>query len=302
MFSFAVNHMSVAKASYQSLLDTASEAGCIGIEVRNDLDGKLFDGVDPKEAGQMARDKGLRILALAKVKAFNRIKTQGVQTKAVQAVEELASIASASGAEGISLIPANDGETLDSERRYAQLMQAVSEINPVLEAHDLTGFIEPLGFESASLRHKHEVVEVINELEVAERFKIVHDTFHHFLAAQLSPPPTLSRHLSNPNDSIQADASDSDSFFAGHTGMVHISGLTLQSIAVNEMADNHRLLVDAGDRLQNIEQLNALAKAGYTGPVSVEAFSPQVHQYTDPAAKLKACFEFIEAQCSAVAA
>ena len=115
--------MSVAKASYQSLLDTASEAGCIGIEVRNDLDGKLFDGVDPKEAGQMARDKGLRILALAEVKAFNRIKTQ-----AVQAVEELASIASASGAEGISLIPANDGETLDSERRYAQLMLSLIHI------------------------------------------------------------------------------------------------------------------------------------------------------------------------------
>ncbi len=313
MFSFAVNHMSVAKASYQSLLDTASEAGCIGIEVRNDLDGKLFDGVDPKEAGQMARDKGLRILALAEVKAFNRIKshgtqtqavqTQAVQTQAVQTIEELASIASASGAEGISLIPANDGETLDSERRYAQLMQAVSEINPVLEAHDLTGFIEPLGFESASLRHKHEVVEVINELEVAERFKIVHDTFHHFLAAHLSPSPTLSTPLSDPNDdSIRADASDSDSFFAAHTGMVHISGLTLQSIAVNQMADGHRLLVDAGDRLQNIEQLNALAKAGYTGPVSIEAFSPLVHQYTDPAAKLKACFQFIEAQSSAVAA
>ena len=307
MFSFAVNHMSVAKASYQSLLDTASEAGCIGIEVRNDLDGKLFDGVDPKEAGQMARDKGLRILALAEVKAFNRIKshgtqTQAVQTQAVQTIEELASIASASGAEGISLIPANDGETLDSERRYAQLMQAVSEINPVLEAHDLTGFIEPLGFESASLRHKHEVVEVINELEVAERFKIVHDTFHHFLAAHLSPSPTLSTPLSDPNDSIRADASDNDSFFAAHTGMVHISGLTLQSIAVNQMADGHRLLVDAGDRLQNIEQLNALAKAGYTGPVSIEAFSPLVHQYTDPAAKLKACFQFIEAQSSAVAA
>ena len=71
MTSFALNHMTVARLTFVQLLDLAAELGCIGIEVRNDLPQPLFDGLDPAAAGAMARDKGLRILAVAEVKRFN---------------------------------------------------------------------------------------------------------------------------------------------------------------------------------------------------------------------------------------
>src|SRR3712207_6469164 len=56
--SFALNHMTVARLSYAGLLDAAASLGCVGVEVRNDLTQPLFDGLDPAEAGAMARDKG----------------------------------------------------------------------------------------------------------------------------------------------------------------------------------------------------------------------------------------------------
>ena len=65
MLPFAINHMTLARRSYAELLDVAQALGCVGVEVRNDLPQPLFDGRSPEEAGEMARAKGLRILALA---------------------------------------------------------------------------------------------------------------------------------------------------------------------------------------------------------------------------------------------
>jgi 2-keto-myo-inositol isomerase len=71
MTAFALNQMTVARLGYAALLDLAAGLGCVGVEVRNDLPQPLFDGIDPATAGAMARDRGLRILAVAEVKRFN---------------------------------------------------------------------------------------------------------------------------------------------------------------------------------------------------------------------------------------
>lgn len=278
MLRFAVNHMTVANASYQALLDTAVSCGCAGVEVRNDLDGDLFDGVDPVEAGRMAKDRGLRILALAEVKAFNRF-----SDNVMAQVEALAATAVACGAEGISLIPCNDGgadvSSHGDQRR--QLIGALQEIHPVLERNNLLGFIEPLGFSTATLRHKVDAVDAIEAVGSA-RFKIVHDTFHHYLAS--------------------GDSSIPETVFAEHTGIVHVSGVINAELTAATMADEHRVLVDANDRLGNAQQLAQLLEAGYSGPVSVEAFAPSVHAITHPAAALQSSFNYIESEVNAVTA
>jgi 2-keto-myo-inositol isomerase len=71
MIPFALNHMTVARLSFVDLVALASRLGCVGIEVRNDLPQPLFDGMDPKAAGDLARSAGLRLLAVAEVKRFN---------------------------------------------------------------------------------------------------------------------------------------------------------------------------------------------------------------------------------------
>jgi 2-keto-myo-inositol isomerase len=54
------------------------------------------------------------------------------------------------------------------------------------------------------------------------------------------------------------------------------------------MRDPHRVLVIPGDRLGNVEQIASLQAAGWTGPVSFEAFAPAVHALADPEAALRA--------------
>ncbi|MES2540779.1 MAG: TIM barrel protein, partial [Pseudomonadota bacterium] len=124
----------------------------------------------------------------------------------------------------------------------------------------------PLGFEICALRYKAEAVEGIEAVGGKGRFKLVHDTFHHTLA-------------------------HGGPLFPEHTGIVHVSGVVDQEVGVNDMRDPHRVLVTPGDRLGNVEQIAALQAAGWNGPVSFEAFSPEVHALQDPATALRASMD-----------
>jgi len=67
----ALNHMAGPGLPWTEFLELAKNLNCIGVEFRNDLPGKLFDGTSPQLVGAVAQAAGLRILALAEVKAFN---------------------------------------------------------------------------------------------------------------------------------------------------------------------------------------------------------------------------------------
>jgi 2-keto-myo-inositol isomerase len=272
MIHFALNHMTVARLSFRELVALSNKLGCVGVEVRNDLPQPLFDGMDPAEAGAFIRDNGLRLLAVAEVKRFN----DWSEDKAAEALA-LMKIAKAAGAEAVSLIPRNDNQGMGNGERQANLRVALKALKPMLEDHGLVGMVEPLGFEICALRYKAEAVEGIEAVGGKGRFKLVHDTFHHALA-------------------------HGGPLFPEHTGIVHVSGVVDQEVGLADMRDPHRVLVTPGDRLGNVEQIAALQAAGWNGPVSYEAFSPEVHAFADPAAELAKSFEFIRSGLAARAA
>ena len=144
----------------------------------------------------------------------------------------------------------------------------------MLEAADMIALVEPLVFLSSSLRSKQDAVDAIRAVGDEGRFKLVHDTFHHYLAG-------------------------GGALFPEHTGIVHISGVVDPGPKPEEMQDGHRILVDAHDRLGNIEQIRALLDAGYDGAFSYEPFSPEVHALADPEQAHRQSMQFIS---SAIAA
>jgi 2-keto-myo-inositol isomerase len=268
----ALNHMTVPRLNYESFLALAASLDCVGVEVRNDLDRALFDGIDSETAGKMARDAGLRLIGLSQVYPFNS------WSDAIAAeVRELISIASVCGAETISLIPRNDGTECGNGERHANLRIALKSIKPMVEDAGLIALIEPLGFPRSSLRSKRDTVETIEALDATHVFKIVHDTFHHTLA-------------------------EGGPLFPAQTGIVHISGVVDPTLGIDRMEDEHRVLVDEKDRLGNVAQIRALLDAGYDGPISYECFSPVTHALGDPESAIRKSFEFISSQLAAVAA
>lgn len=254
---FALNHIAAPRLSSRDFIDLAARLGCNGVELRNDLSDKkltsrdVFDGESPATIGAYARDKGIRLLGLSEAYGFNRW-SEAMRSK----VELLIAQARESGAETISLIPSNDGAQETDAARLAALRDALAAIGPMIEAAGIKALIEPLGFTTSSLRLKREAVDAINAVGGRDCFRLVHDTFHHFLAGETE-------------------------YFPEMTGIVHISGVVDPDVAPDQMQDGHRILVDNRDRLGNVGQIRDLSRLGYTGAYSFEPFATSVH--ADPA-------------------
>lgn len=272
MLAKALNHITAPGLEFGAFLTLARDVGCAGVELRNDLARPLFDGAAPAKAARMAKESGLEIFAVAELKAFNDW-SAGKEAEALALIE----VAQGCGARGISLIPRNDGYGTGNGERQANLRIALRELTPMLDAHGLMGFVEPLGFEHCSLRDKSEAVEIVEAIGASARIQLVHDTFHHHLAG-------------------------GGPVFAQHTGMVHVSGVSDADISVREMADGHRVLVDQADRLGNVAQIEEMMRAGYAGPISMEAFAPSVQSLADPRVALTESFSFIASRLAEKAA
>ena len=265
--NFALNHMVAPRLNHTAFFDLTRKLGLDRVEIRNDLKGvALADGTSAAEVGAAAKARGLRILSINALQRFNLWD----DARAAEAAALIAQ-AAASGAEALVLCPVNDVNYTPSpsERRDA-LRKALNGLKPMLKAAGIVGLVEPLGFAECSLRFKEEAVDAIEAIGGAGAFRLVHDTFHHFVAGEKK-------------------------MFPGHTGLVHISGVTDRSATAATMRDPHRLLVDAADRIGNIAQLRALRAGGYSGAVSFEPFAASVHDSPTIEADLRASLAYVKA-------
>lgn len=255
--------MTAPNLAWLDFLKLADAVGAEGVEFRNDLATPMFSGSSPQKVAAALKKTGLRCFGLSQVYPFN-----SYSDEISLAVKSLIKSANACGAQSISLIPRNDGTGKGTRERQTNLRLALREIKPMLEEAGIIGLVEPLGFERSSLRTKEEALSGIEGVGGAHVFKIVHDTFHHHLAQETS-------------------------FFAEHTGIIHISGVVNPTVSINEMEDEHRVMVDCKDRLGNIEQIKYLLELGYEGPISMECFSPEIHKSSCIEKMLQSSFSFV---------
>ena len=261
VLQFALNQVTVPRRNWRDVLNLAHETGCSGVEFRNDLGRPLFDGDSPDQVAQVARDLGLEVLGLSQVYPFN------VWTgERAEEVRRLVAAAQQCGAPTINLIPLNAPPPW--EEQPGDLVKVLADIQPLLQGSGVRALVEPLGFQRASLRLKADVVAAIEALGGTGALGIVHDTFHHFLSGE-------------------------QTFFAGYTAMVHISGVT-GPMTDEEFSDVDRVLVGNDDVLENIDQIRILLASGYDGPVSFECFSPSIQELDEPGELLRSSIRFIQ--------
>lgn len=244
---FAMNHIVAPKLSLSAFFDMAKALGTTEVEIRNDLPDVVgtLSAADVKQAATAA---GVSIISINALYPFN-VWSGDLPSRA----QAMADYAAACGAKALVMCPLNDG----TEVSFADLVAALKAMKPILQDRGLTGLIEPLGFPISSLRSKATAIEAIKAADGEATYRLVHDTFHHHLAAETE-------------------------FFPEWTGLVHISGVVDPAIAVGDMLDGHRVLVDSGDRIENVAQIKLLRAAGYDGPFSFEPFAPEVHEVADP--------------------
>ncbi len=262
---YGINHMVAPQRSIAGLIDLAAALELDGVELRNDVPGGS-PGDDPGRVRDLASAAGVSILSINALQRFN----DWTPARAAEA-RELASAAQACGAAMLALCPVNDAGFFPSEtRRLGGLRDALQGLAPILADAGIMGMIEPLGFVTSSLRLNWEAVEAIEDQGLGDRFRIVHDTFHHYLAGEPHLLPDW-------------------------TALVHISGVDVD-LPLADLRDEHRVLVDGDDRLGNIAQIIALLAGGYGGPFVFEPFAASVHADHDIAAALASSMHEIDAE------
>ena len=255
---FAINHISAPKVALDDFFAMVRRLGVDKVELRNDLP-DVVGSVKPEDVKAAAAKAGVEILSLNALYPFN-VWSGDLPERAVT----MADYAQACGAKALVMCPLNDGTPVAE----ADLVEALKQMAPILRARGLTGLVEPLGFPVSSMRTKAQAVAAIKEAGGEDVYKLMHDTFHHHLASETE-------------------------FFPEWTGLVHISGVVDPEIAVDDMLDAHRVLVDAGDRLENLAQIRTLIEAGYTGAFSFEPFAAEVHELADPEGALRVSMVYI---------
>lgn len=271
---FALNHRVAPRLGLEAFLGLAKTLGIGSVEIRNDLPGvALSDGTPPAEVRRAADMAGARILSVNALQRFN----DWTPARAQEA-RALAEAARAAGAQALVLCPVNEEGFWTSDAiRLSALREALAGLAPILSQAGLLGYVEPLGFAECSLRLKREAVEAIDAVGAADRFQLVHDTFHHFVAGEAE-------------------------MFPARTGLVHISGVEDASVPREAMRDAHRVLVGPADRIGNLEQIRALRVGSYAGPFSFEPFAADVAESPEIEADLRASMEFVAAGLRAAAA
>jgi 2-keto-myo-inositol isomerase len=265
--------MVAPRKSFAELVELATTLGLDQVEIRNELPGvAISDGTPPERIRELAEAAEVRILSINALQLFNDWNEERAREAA-----RLAGYARDCSAAALVLCPVNDASWRRSDQeRLDGLRQALRALAPILAEADIVGLIEPLGFAESSLRLKGEAVEAIEELELGERFRLVHDTFHHYLAGEAR-------------------------LFPEWTGLVHISGVEDASLPLERTRDEHRVLVGANDLSGALLQILALME-GYSGAYSFEPFARSVHGLGDIAGALELSMHWIDREIARVPA
>ena len=247
---FSLNRIIAPDLDLERFFKFTQELGLSKVELRNDLPGgRILDDMSPADAKALADSYGIQILTINAIQQFN---LGAVLEQVYAETREMLTIAAAIGCGAIVLCPNNDVEdTRTQEQFYRETRAALQKLAPLFEESGITGLVEPLGFEECSLRSKETAVKAIEESGY-DGYKLVHDTFHHYLS---------------PDEHV----------YPARTGLIHISGVKAD-IPNDQIRDEHRILLDAQDIMGNTAQINALEREAYTGIYSFEPFSAEVQQ------------------------
>lgn len=268
MIRFSVNHIAAPRLDVAGFAGLARGLGLSEIEIRNDLPGVALADGTPAEAVRQAT-AGMTILSINALQRFE----DWNPARAAEA-EALAGYAAACGAKALVLVPTNDkADPRSAGQRAEGLRAALSALRGILAGHNLIGLVEPLGFAECALRLKGTALAAIDAVGGADRFRVVHDTFHHFLSGETD-------------------------FFPARTGLVHISGVEDRSLARDAIRDAHRVLVGPADLMDNVGQIRTLVAGGYAGAFSFEPFAESVQSLPDLGAALRDSIAFIQAHAA----
>lgn len=262
---FALNRTCAPQLALPDFISLATAVGVPAVEIRNDIEGREFhDGTPAAEVRARLRDAGLEVASVNALQRFN----EWTVARSKEA-EAIVAYAAALGAPGVVLCPVhNEDHGWTAAEAEKNLRDGLRQLRPILQAHGVIGYVEPLGMKGSTMKRQDMAVAAVSDIDGWDAFQLCYDTFQFFRCGDARLIPE-------------------------RIGLAHMSGITRSDMAPAELTEPDRGLIFVGDRVNNISQLRALRAAGYDGFISMEPFNTDVQRDPNLAAHLRASLEYV---------
>lgn len=250
----SLNRIAYPNIGLEGFLKLASELNLSKVEFRNDLPGgQVVDGMEAQRVCELAEQHGISIITINALQRFNL--ASGV-SRALEELEELLALAVSIRCPAIVLCPVNDTrDTRDPHKCFEETVYCLQKYEPMFDGAGVTGYVEPLGFRQSSLSSLVTAQKAIEE-SGARCYRLLYDTFHSHIGPD--SPAALENELA-----------------VGLIALIHVSGIEAD-LPKENYRDAHRGMVNRGDRLENLGQIESLLRRGFVGPVSLEPFAQEI--------------------------
>lgn len=264
--TLAMNRTCAPGRTLEEFISLAQAVGLRAVEIRNDIEGREFaDGTPAAEVRAQLDAAGLKVASVNALQRFNDWNAD----RAAEA-ERLVAYAAALGAPGLVLCPVHTPESWTEDEAEAKLRDGLRNLAPILRAHGVKGYVEPLGMQPSTMKRQSMAVAAVNDIDGWDCYQLCYDTFQFFRCGD-------------------------DHLFPQHIGLAHMSGISRPDLSPAQLTEPDRGLIFPDDRVGNIRQLQALKAAGYTGFISMEPFSPEVQNDPELAQHLRASLDYVAA-------
>lgn len=264
--TLAMNRTCAPGRTLAEFIALARSAGVRAVEIRNDIEGREFaDGTPAAEVRARLSEAGLVVASVNALQRFNDWNPD----RAAEA-ERLASYAAALGAPGLVLCPVHTPESWTGAEAEARLRDGLRNLAPILRAHGVKGYVEPLGMTHSTMKRQAMAVAAVGDIDGWDCYQLCYDTFQFFRCGD-------------------------DQLFPHHIGLTHVSGISRTDLQPAELTEPDRGLIFPDDRVGNIASLQTLKAAGYSGFVSIEPFSPDLQNDPNLQQHIRASIEYITA-------
>lgn len=255
---FCINRKIAPSLSIESFFCLVKKCGLNKVELRNDmLGGKVTDELSSAQLNALADEYEIEIVTINALQYFNLPEHRPALLKET---ENMLKQAKAINCRGVILCPncsANDRRS--AEQKEQDTVEALVLLAPLFKKYQVTGLVEPLGFEISSLR-SHLLTQSIIRKSAAP-YKMVLDTFHYYLS-----------------DIAQAEF---DAHIDINTiGLVHLSGVE-EARLKHTLTDEDRIMLSEQDKLNSKQQVANLERLGYQGIYAFEPFSSQLNTWSE---------------------
>ncbi|CNG95396.1 Predicted sugar epimerase [Yersinia thracica] len=255
---FCINRKIAPNLSIESFFRLVKKCGLNKVELRNDMPGgKVTDELSSAQLNTLTDEYGIEIVTINALQYFNLPEHRPALLKEA---ENMLKQAKAINCRGVILCPncsANDRRS--AEQKEQDTLDALVLLAPLFKKYQVTGLVEPLGFEISSLR-SHLLTQSIIRKSAAP-YKMVLDTFHYYLSD--IAPAEFDAHID-----------------INTIGLVHLSGVE-EARLKSTLTDEDRIMLGEQDKLNSKQQVANLERLGYQGIYAFEPFSSQLNTWSE---------------------